>query len=64
MGRQEQIEHEFDHRAATDWGNKPWGKCKRSHKFTKKLLHRRERRRSKDDPECGPEYRKYEGYEW
>lgn len=64
MGRPEKIEHEFDHDAATDGGRKPWGICKRSHKYKKTLHHRRERRRAKEDPECGPEYRKYQGYEW
>lgn len=64
MGRTSQIEHYFDHRSATDWGSKPWGKCKRSHKEEKQLQHRRERRRAKQDPDCNPEYRKYDGWEW
>lgn len=64
MGRTSQIEHELDHASATDWGAKPWGKNRRSHKYEKKLQHRRERRRAKSDPECGDEYRKYDGWDW
>ena len=64
MGRQQQIEREMDHISATDWGEKPWGIKKRSHRYEKNQQHRRERRRAKNDQECGPEYRKYNDYEW
>ena len=64
MGRPQQIEKELDHQAATDWGKKPWGIKKKSHKWEKDQIHRLERRRAKDDPECGAEYRKYDGFDW
>jgi hypothetical protein len=64
MSRPEQIEHEMDYLVATDFGQKPWGKVKRSHKDKKKRMHRQERRKYKEDFEYTPEYRKYYGYEW
>jgi hypothetical protein len=64
MGRGQQIEKRLDWESATAWGEKPWGIKKRSQKFNKDLQHRRERRRAKQDPECPPEYRKYDGYDW
>lgn len=64
MSRAQQIEKELDWQSATDWGDKPWGIKKRSHRYEKDLQHRRERRRAKHDPECGPEYKKYDGHDW
>lgn len=41
------------------------GQCRRkkSHKFDKKIKHRKERRAAKYDPETAPLYNKYTGYE-
>ena len=59
MGRQQQIERELDHEFKSKHGI-----CRISYKYSKSLQHRRERRRAKQDPECAPEYNKYNGYVW
>jgi len=41
-----------------------WSTIKNSHKWTKKMKHRLERRIAKKDPECFPKYNKYDGWEW
>jgi hypothetical protein len=52
-GRGEKIERNFDN-----------PKSRKSRKEEKKHKHQRERRRAKEDPECLPEYRKYDGWEY
>jgi len=46
--------------------DKPWKIRNRStgRKFLKKALHRRERQRVRNDIDCLPEYKRYEGYEY
>lgn len=64
MARQQQIEKRLDWDAATEWGDKPWGIKKVSHRDKKQKQHRRERRRAKIEPDCFPEYNKYDGFDW
>jgi len=60
MGREDQIEH------AWDW-YKPHSRYHKRWIFrteAKIRKRRRERRRANEDPECQPEYRKYDGWEY
>lgn len=59
MSRQQQIEREMDHQFKSKYGV-----CRISYKYIKTRQHRRERRRVKEDPDCNPEYNKYDGYVW
>jgi hypothetical protein len=61
-GRTAQIENDMDQLVSE--GDKPWRMDRKSHKMVKKWKNRRERKRAKDDPECAPEYSKYDGWEW
>lgn len=58
-GRTEQIEYDKDQVFSTRKGAK-----RHSHKKVKKTKHKHERRRAKANPECNPEYNKYDGWEW
>ena len=60
----QQIEKEIDYNAVTNWGDKPWGKVKRSRKWKKERLHRCERHRANINPECEPLYKRLTGFEW
>lgn len=55
----QQIEHLFDRR-------KPGGEGHTDafRRANKKNKIRKERRRAKEDPECHPQYRKYDGWEY
>ena len=46
--------------------DKPWKIRSRSgyRGYIKKALHRRERQRLRDNIECPPEYKKYDGWEY
>ena len=55
MANYEQIER---------WMDRLLGLKSKSRKWEKKQKLRRERRRAKQDPECGSEYRKYKGHEY
>lgn len=57
--RGEQIEKKMDRKMRPRRGY-----IGHSHKLLKKIIHKRERRRAKSDPECPPEYHKYDGWEW
>jgi hypothetical protein len=58
-GRGTQIEKHMDRKM------RPRRGCiGHSHSIYKKIKHRRERRRAKVDPECTPEYNRYDGWEW
>ncbi len=54
----EQIEHHFDGLRRRHRHNS------RSRRWEKKCKLRKERRRSKRDPQCVPLYRKYKGWEY
>ena len=54
-----QIEHQFDR--VKPGGEKRGDKYRRANKKDK---IRKERRRAKHDPECHPQYRKYDGWEY
>lgn len=58
-GRGEQIERELDYLF-----HSKRKVVQHSHKKHKKRKLRTERRRAKKDPECLPEYRRYNGWEW
>ena len=55
----QQIEHEFDR-------TKPGGEHRTDafRRANKKNKIRKERRRAKKNPECDPQYRKYDGWEY
>ena len=57
-GRTDQIEHGWDLRKphSDDRKRMPYRTLNKINK------RRRERRRANEDPECQPEYRKYEGW--
>ena len=66
-GRIEQIEGPL----YMDWNGhtkyyKKWYQKSRSNStvYSKKAVHRVERRRAKRDPECAPNYNRYQGWEW
>ena len=66
-GKGDQLEHGMRfYREMKFNTEKPWKK--ESHtsyrKFDKMAKNRRERYRAKVDPECTPEYRRFNGLEW
>ena len=63
VGLTEQIERKVTLSLFAD-SSKPWKIIKNSHRCTKTMQHRKERREARLNPECIPKYRKYYGYEW
>ena len=63
-GLQDQIERRLSHSIRTSNNQIPWRQCRGNYKFGKLNKHRRERRRAKQDPECLPQYRRYNGWEY
>jgi hypothetical protein len=43
---------------------RPWREARGNYRFAKTGKHRRERRRARANPECLPEYRRYNGWEY
>ena len=58
-GRGEQIEKKMDRKMRPRRGT-----IRHSHRMYKKIKHKRERRRARENPECTPEYHRYDGWEW
>ena len=63
VGLTEQIERKLTLSMYAD-GKKPWKVIKNSHKYSKTMQHRKERREARLNPECFPNYRRYFGFEW
>ena len=61
VGDCDQIERKLDHELGV---RKPWGLVRHSHKWDKRMKHRRERFKARRNPECDVGYRRYAGWEW
>ena len=58
-GKASQIERQYDYVF-----DSKRGVVQHSHKYDKLTKNRVERHRAKRNPECMPQYRKFDGWEW
>ena len=59
VGLCDQIERRYDYQFASKRGI-----VNHSHKEDKQMKNRKERRRARQNSECWPEYKRYDGWEW